>query len=805
MGTVVRGKIIRDDLALWDGKTSTATRVDATGGTITGLQVNDFIDVLSVFGSGTARTVGSLGSAAAHIGSSNATLMLNPGTWTIDDDLTLAANLTVYLPSGAVLAVSSGKTLTISGRLIREHDTWKSGSGDVVVSLDSVMFYGQTATESSLSIIPSDYTYEEPDIRRYGALVATADNSTAIQNAINVAATDDLELVIPPGRWRHASTLYFYYDAGNNAGYPSGAREDGRQIIRGHGAPESLNFQNTEYKGSILEYTAGSGVGLDFYDSSGTESKAIIARDFGVYANTSGFPVQVHRVPRNTIFSNLFIGNNGSGGCLSVEDVWAATFSHIWLYGDGTGVGLKFDPTESAGMVWWEMITAENVAIAFDLGAAYDGTRTAFASDHVFSFCQSTGNAIGFRIRAGMATVALDRCWVEGVSGSAGRCIQISDMAGWMDGSGAAYQNLGLIEINGGHYSWTDTTSGLIGIEIGDDTATDTTDGVGNVIIRNTLFGQVAANTDAIRIHNSANAGYRIIENPVFHNNSGQYIVIDLEAQYGPITVRNPNPDGVTPPNIVEDTSSADASHWCAEVEGIIPELAPSGTYDYTNSPVMPRHLGIRTAGGTVTITPPASPIEHEFTLYKFGGGSTLTFSYDSTNNINGASASYTTIETYFAIEGAFDSFSRWMLAPGKPTSGYGSMTISGNGTATTVSAGDTYYQVVAGWVTGSVSNMTFSTNELVATNAGTYLVNFAGSMTGATNDTFTFAIAKDDTPIAATAIQRKTSSADVGAFALTAIVTLAATETLQVYGKNNGDTDDFTITDGAFTAVRVA
>ena len=135
MGSIVRGKIIRDDIALWDGKTATATRVDATGGTITGLQLNDYVDVLQVFGSGTARTLGTIASATSHIGSAACKLMFSPGTWAITDDITIASNFTVHVAAGAVFDVTAGKTITFSGVVIKEAPTWTSGSGTVTESL----------------------------------------------------------------------------------------------------------------------------------------------------------------------------------------------------------------------------------------------------------------------------------------------------------------------------------------------------------------------------------------------------------------------------------------------------------------------------------------------------------------------------------------------------------------------------------------------------------------------------------------------------------------------------------------------
>ena len=143
MGGIVRGLILRDDQALWDGKVSSVTRIDATGGTITGKPTNDFVDVLQIFGSGSSKTVGTINTATAYIGTTNKVcLLFAPGTWTIDADVTIPANLSNHISAGCVFAVSSGKTLTFSGPVYVEHATWFSGSGTVSHTLGAQGFPG---------------------------------------------------------------------------------------------------------------------------------------------------------------------------------------------------------------------------------------------------------------------------------------------------------------------------------------------------------------------------------------------------------------------------------------------------------------------------------------------------------------------------------------------------------------------------------------------------------------------------------------------------------------------------------------
>lgn len=140
MTTVTRSKIIRADQSLYDGKTTTFSRLDASGGTTTGLRVNDDVDVLQVYGSGTAYTRGTIAAAVQSIGSSVATLVFAPGTWTIDDDLTIPSNMPCIVKGGCIFNVSSGKTLTFSAGIFVEYPTWTSGAGTVLTSAGATGF-----------------------------------------------------------------------------------------------------------------------------------------------------------------------------------------------------------------------------------------------------------------------------------------------------------------------------------------------------------------------------------------------------------------------------------------------------------------------------------------------------------------------------------------------------------------------------------------------------------------------------------------------------------------------------------------
>ena len=193
MGVVKRGKVQKSDLLGWDGRTLTGSRVDATGGTVTGLVADYEVDVLEQFGSSTTYSLGTINSALQHIGSSNVTLVFAPGTWTIDDDLTIASNFTCHIPAGCIFDVASGKTLTFSGPVFRESETWTSGSGSVSEG-GTFLRIKKSAAEIAAGITLSDMSKEYGFTSRYtnglkDALLVAVESTATVER--NIIVTED--------------------------------------------------------------------------------------------------------------------------------------------------------------------------------------------------------------------------------------------------------------------------------------------------------------------------------------------------------------------------------------------------------------------------------------------------------------------------------------------------------------------------------------------------------------------------------------------------------------------------------------
>jgi hypothetical protein len=214
-GTIRRGKVIRGDLALYDGRSNSYTRLDASGGTVTGLPVGTEVDVLQVYGAGTDTTRATIVAALSGIGTQSATLVFSPGTWTIDASLTIPSNFTCRVPARCIFSVSSGQTLTFSGPVLADSATFYSGSGSTALSVDSLVggkpWIARTAAEVSAGVIPANpsYSADSPyyDIRRAGAIGDdSTDNSTALANAI-AATAENATLFVPQGTFRFSSAL----------------------------------------------------------------------------------------------------------------------------------------------------------------------------------------------------------------------------------------------------------------------------------------------------------------------------------------------------------------------------------------------------------------------------------------------------------------------------------------------------------------------------------------------------------------------------------------------------------------------
>ena len=198
-----KGKIITQDIAYWDGVEDTFSRRDSTGGTIGGVPVGNMVDVLHAYGNGTNYTYGTIKACTDKIGTTrNRTLLFRPGTWVIDQNLTIAANFTCRIPHGVVFSVASGVTLTFSGATIRDSNTWTSGSGTVTES--GTNYFGNDVSVGNDLTVANDATVTgNTSIAGNATISGTASitSATTIQaglNACTASGTDTYTGTLSP-------------------------------------------------------------------------------------------------------------------------------------------------------------------------------------------------------------------------------------------------------------------------------------------------------------------------------------------------------------------------------------------------------------------------------------------------------------------------------------------------------------------------------------------------------------------------------------------------------------------------------
>ena len=137
---VLRAGVVRDDMANWDGVTKAVSRVDETGGKVSGLTVGSCVDVLQIFGK--TYTVATIKSALKFIGTdNNVTLLWSSGIWRIDSSVTIPANFANHISGGCVFEIATGAVLTFSGPVNVELST-KWFNGTVVCSIGASGFPG---------------------------------------------------------------------------------------------------------------------------------------------------------------------------------------------------------------------------------------------------------------------------------------------------------------------------------------------------------------------------------------------------------------------------------------------------------------------------------------------------------------------------------------------------------------------------------------------------------------------------------------------------------------------------------------
>ena len=316
-GVIKRGKIVRADLANYDGRNTTYSRPDATGGTISGVPVGNDVDVLSVYGGGTARNDATIRAALQYIGAGVARLSFAPGTWTIDDNVTIPSTLPCHVAAGCVFNVASGKTLTFNGAVQVDYlPSWYTGSGTVSATLSN---------DCCVSV------------KDFGAVGdGVTDDTDALNDAFITCSNNGDACFIPAGKYKisdtlqatpHGSTHQSCHITGAGAGY-WGATVGNQTLIDASALTDRPAINIYRSRGAYLGHfqIQGSGkeietqitVGSMRYDSSWVTSGYRDSR----YSPHCGIAIDagLGTTPPDGGYSSMTYGSGGGGTAFFVLD-----------------------------------------------------------------------------------------------------------------------------------------------------------------------------------------------------------------------------------------------------------------------------------------------------------------------------------------------------------------------------------------------------------------------------------------------------------------------------------------------------
>lgn len=242
---------------------------------------------------------------------------------------------TVYSDSALTTALSNPVVANASGQFVPiyldpavEYRTILRDASDVLLrdndnitastlTADGIgaALYERTASEISVGVTPTDYQYPPLDIRRYGAV---GDNSTlcstAINNAVLVAAVNGGTVYIPPGRFKITASI---------------------------STAAKVNFRGDGYA-SVIEANACHAFLLDFTTGFGK----VVFEDFAIAGTDCEAKYAIYQAGTlddadelyGLTFSRLLITDFNT--CLKFRNARVVTIQNCWLQDTNVGIDL---------------------------------------------------------------------------------------------------------------------------------------------------------------------------------------------------------------------------------------------------------------------------------------------------------------------------------------------------------------------------------------------------------------------------------------------------------------------------------
>lgn len=359
--------------------------------------------------------------------------------------------------------------------------------------------------------------YEPGDIRRYGADTGAADNTAAIQAAVNQCSHGGPNVYVPVGKFVHTSPIYYYYDATNNTGfipYVNGSTDylQGHISVYGERAVTRNAWSNgVTNSGSELHFDPASSTGDGHKVGNDTLSRHrhYQFHNITISGETSGSLIKFKGSSQKTGIWNSTIFQAGTGSGVKADDCWEFHIHETIVEStnvSNAGWGVKiWQSTNGAGNYVLMNSNFKGFQYGAEIGEYDYASGTFYTVQNVLLYCVELGGTsgisaltdVGLRLGEHIETIICDGLYIENCTDA---CVR------------AAGQQQNII-LRGGTYGLNMCTDNAIVLGVtgaGDPAAAHRQE---CVLIEGVKFSQLQSNLACIERNVGANTGSLIVRN----------------------------------------------------------------------------------------------------------------------------------------------------------------------------------------------------------------------------------------------------------------------------------------------------